>query len=188
MMGGERDDGILVSTVGVGNSPLGKIASPRDGSAAVAIDWSTASSSSCCCAVTVAVDRSTASCGVAAVAVDRSTAASCWSTSAADVGVAADWSADSLCGSTSAADGSSCVKWEIAVVAVAAVAVDWPTVEWSVAPLTPGADGSAVAVAASATADVAIDWLVAASCGWVTCGNGNGNGAVKWLLLLLQLV
>jgi len=28
LMGGERGDGILASTVGVGNSPLGKIASP----------------------------------------------------------------------------------------------------------------------------------------------------------------
>jgi len=54
LSGGERGDGIL-ATVGVGNSPLGKIASPQDGSAAVwgtgsaavgvvAVDWLTASS------------------------------------------------------------------------------------------------------------------------------------------------
>jgi len=71
LIAAERGDGILASTVGVGNSPLGKIASPQDGSA-VAVDWSVAG---------VAVIS-----GV--VAVDWS-AAACWSTSAVDVGVVA---------------------------------------------------------------------------------------------------
>jgi len=105
MMGGERGDGILASTVGVGNSPLGKIVSPRgvdqsvDGSATVigvvgsdsdwsnvvgavvyANAWAVAGLGAVAWATgsgLVAFDRSKASCGGVWFAVDRSTAVSC---------------------------------------------------------------------------------------------------------------
>jgi len=105
LMGGERGDGILASTVCVGNSPLGKIASSR------APLW--VSRLVPLVVLGVAVDRSTA---VAVVAVEWSTA----------VLGAVDWST---------ADGSFGFKWfkDAFDRSKAVVAVDWSTASGVVA-------------------------------------------------------
>jgi len=131
---GERGDGILASTVGVGNSPLGKIASPRTvvGSV-VAVDRSTASLS-----LTVSLwwSAAAAAVGVAVllgVAVDGPTASLVWSASAAGVGVAVDRSTAVLLGV--AVDRST--AGVAALAACTDVAVNWLTAfivaafEWS---------------------------------------------------------
>jgi len=130
----ERGDGILASTVGVGNSPLGKIASPQDGSAAV---WGTGSAAvGVVGSDTVPVIPSTSAADVVGaviavesdrsepvavgvclggVAIDRLIALSCSSC----VVDAFDWS--------KASTASSCFGAASAAAFVVVVAVDWST-------------------------------------------------------------